>query len=60
LGSAIALLKVLIKVLTQDQLQADLEWDGVVAICISSGLGIYLSLKEVIKLFGFFEEGNKQ
>ena len=51
LGSAIALVKVLIKLITQEKLQADLDWDGTVALCISSGLGIYLSLKEVIKLF---------
>jgi hypothetical protein len=51
LGSAIALVKVLIKLVTQEKLQADLDWDGTVALCISSGLGIYLSLKEVIKLF---------
>jgi hypothetical protein len=51
LGSAIALVKVLIKLITQGKLQADLDWDGTVALCLSSGLGIYLSLKEVIKLF---------
>lgn len=51
LGSAIALIKVLIKIITQEKLQQDLDWDGTIALCISSGLGIYLSLKEVIKLF---------
>lgn len=51
LGSAIALLKVLIKVITQQALQDDLDWDGTIALCISSGLGIYLSVKAVIKLF---------
>jgi len=51
LGSAIALFKVLIKLLTQEKLQNDLDWDGTIALCISSGLGIYLSLKEIIKLF---------
>lgn len=51
LGSAIALFRVLIKVITDQTLQADLEWDGTVAICISAGLGIFLSLKEVVKLF---------
>jgi hypothetical protein len=51
LGSAIALGKVLYKVITDTELQADLDWDGTVAICISSFLGIYLSLKEAIKLF---------
>lgn len=49
LGSAIALFKVLIKVVTQEKLQTDLEWDGTIAVCISSGLGIYLSLKEITK-----------
>jgi lysylphosphatidylglycerol synthetase-like protein (DUF2156 family) len=51
LGSAIALAKVLLKVITDKKLQADLDWDGTIGICISCGLGIYLSLKEVIKLF---------
>jgi hypothetical protein len=51
LGGAIALSKVLIKLLTQEKLQADLDWDGSIALCISSGLGIYLSLKEVLKVF---------
>jgi lysylphosphatidylglycerol synthetase-like protein (DUF2156 family) len=51
LGSAIALTKVLLKVIADKKLQTDLDWDGTVGICISCGLGIYLSLKEVIKLF---------
>jgi lysylphosphatidylglycerol synthetase-like protein (DUF2156 family) len=51
LGSAIALAKVLLKVITDKKLQADLDWDGTIGICISCGLGIYISLKEVIKLF---------
>jgi hypothetical protein len=51
LGGAIALIKVLIKLLTQEKLQTDLDLDGSIALCISSGLGIYLSLKEVFKLF---------
>jgi hypothetical protein len=51
LGGAIALFKVLVKVISDERLQADLDWDGTVAICISSFLGIYLSLKEVWKLF---------
>jgi hypothetical protein len=50
LGSAIALIKVLFKIILDEKLQADLDWDGTIALCISSGLGIYLSLKEVIKL----------
>jgi hypothetical protein len=50
-GSAIALAKVLFKVIADKKLQADLDWDGTVGICISCGLGIYLSLKEVVKLF---------
>ena len=51
LGSAMALIKVLFKVITQESLQEDLDWDGTIALCISSFLGIYLSLKEVIRLF---------
>jgi hypothetical protein len=51
LGSAIALTKVFVKVIADKKLQADLDWDGTISICISCGLGIYLSFKEVIKLF---------
>ncbi|MEM8638028.1 MAG: hypothetical protein AAGG51_04295 [Cyanobacteria bacterium P01_G01_bin.54] len=51
LGGAIALFKVLAKVISQEELQDDLDWDGTIAICISSGMGIYLSLKEIMKLF---------
>ncbi len=51
LGSAIALYKVLFKVVTDQKLQSDLDWDGTVGICISCGLGIFLSGKEIIKLF---------
>jgi hypothetical protein len=51
LGSAIALAKVLFKVVTDKKLQTDLDWDGTVGICISCGLGIFLSCKEIIKLF---------
>jgi hypothetical protein len=50
LGGAFALFKVLIKVIADDKLQQDLDWDGVTAILISSGLGIFLALKEVRKL----------
>jgi hypothetical protein len=39
------------KVFTDKKLQTDLDWGGTVGICISCGLGIYLSGKEVIKLF---------
>lgn len=51
MGGAITLFKVGIKVIIDTKLQTDLEWDGTVAICISCALGIYLSVKEVIKLF---------
>lgn len=53
LGSVIALFKVLFKVMTETKLQKDLDWDGTIALCISSSLGIYLCFKEVIKLFSF-------
>jgi hypothetical protein len=51
LSGAISLLKVGIKVLLDEKLQSALDWDGTIAICISCFLGIYLSLKELIKLF---------
>ena len=51
LGSAISLAKVLSKVTIEKKLQADLDWDGTIALCLSCGLGIYLSLKEIYKLF---------
>lgn len=52
IAGAISLLKILIKVFfTQQDLQIQLDWDGTIAISIGSLLGIYLALKEVIKLF---------
>ena len=51
LGSAISLFKVLFKVIIEKKLQTDLDWDGTIALCLSCGLGIYLSLKEIYKLF---------
>jgi ABC-type Fe3+-siderophore transport system permease subunit len=51
IGSAISLVKVLIKVIGDEKLQADLDLDGAISLCLGCGLGIYLSLKEVIKLF---------
>jgi hypothetical protein len=51
IGSAISLAKVLIKVVGDEKLQADLDLDGAISLCLGCMLGIYLSLKEVIKLF---------
>lgn len=50
-GGAITLVRILIKAITHEPLQAELEWDGTLALCISASLGIYLSLKEVLRLF---------
>ncbi len=50
LGGAITLFRVLLRALTQESLQAELEWDGTIALCISATLGIYLSLEEFKKL----------
>ena len=50
LGGAITLTRILLKVITEESLQVELEWDGTIALCISSGLGIQLSLKEFFKL----------
>lgn len=50
-GSAIALAKVLYKLLTDAGLQNSLDFDGSIALLISSALGIYFSLKELRKLF---------
>ena len=47
-ATAISLFKVLLKV---PHLQTELGWDATIALCISSGLGIYLCIKEVLKLF---------
>jgi ABC-type Fe3+-siderophore transport system permease subunit len=51
IGSMISLVKVIIKVVSTEKLQADLDLDGAISLCLGCGLGIYLSLKEVIKLF---------
>ncbi len=50
-ATAISLFKVLFKVITETPLQTVLGWDATIALCISSGLGIYLSIKEALKLF---------
>jgi hypothetical protein len=50
-SGVLALLKVSFKVLTEEKLQDDLDLDGTIAFLMGSGLGIYLSLKEIIKLF---------
>ena len=50
-ATAISLFKVLLKVITETQLQTELGWDATIALCISSILGIYLCIKEVLKLF---------
>jgi hypothetical protein len=49
--TAITLFKVVFTVLTKAQLKADLGDDGVIILCIGSALGIYYSLREVVKLF---------
>ncbi len=51
IGSAISLAKVRIKVIGDEKLQADLDLDGAISLCLGCGFGIFLSLKEVIKLF---------
>jgi hypothetical protein len=52
LGGAITLIKILIKLLTQEKLQTDLEFDGSMGLFLGSSAGIYVALKEVyIKLF---------
>jgi hypothetical protein len=51
LGGTITLAKILVKVIIDKKLQADLDWDGTLALCIGCGYGIYLAVKEVIKLF---------
>ena len=51
IGSAISLAKVIIKVVGDEKLQADLDLDGAISLCLGCGLGIYLAFKEVIKLF---------
>lgn len=50
LGGTITLLKVLVRVATQEALQAELDLDGVFAICIGSTAGIYLALREFLKI----------
>lgn len=46
LGGAVALLKVFFTVITQEQLQAQLDWDGTVAICVSTLWLTFRSIKE--------------
>lgn len=46
LGGAVALLKVFFTVVLQEQLQAQLDWDGTVAICVSTLWLAFRSLEE--------------
>ncbi len=50
LAGAITFFRILVKALTLESLQTELDWDGAIALCISSTLGIGLSLKEFRKL----------
>jgi hypothetical protein len=49
--TAITLFRVVFTVLTKAELKAALGDDGAVILCIGSALGIYYSLREVVKLF---------
>jgi hypothetical protein len=52
LGGAITLGKILLKVIAEEKLQTDLEFDGSIGLFLGSVAGLYFALKEVyIKLF---------
>jgi hypothetical protein len=51
LGSAVALAKVFVRLLYDQKLQADLDFDANIALSISCFLGMYISLKEVGRLY---------
>jgi hypothetical protein len=52
LGGAITLGKILIKLIAEEKLQTDLEFDGSIGLFLGSVAGLYFALKEVyIKLF---------
>jgi ABC-type Fe3+-siderophore transport system permease subunit len=51
IGTLISLTKVLVKVVSDEKLQADLDFDGASSLGIGCALGIYNSLKQLIKLF---------
>lgn len=50
-GGLIVFAKVLHKALLNEDLQKILDWDGSIALCVGSSFGLYLSGKEIWKLF---------
>lgn len=50
-GALIVSVQILYKALSNAKLQELLEWDGILALCIGSGFGLYLAIKEIWKLF---------
>ncbi|MGG6285293.1 hypothetical protein ACQ4M3_27250 [Leptolyngbya sp. AN03gr2] len=50
-GGLIVFAKVLQKALFNEDLQKILDWDGSIALCVGSGFRLYLSEKEIWKLF---------
>ena len=50
-AGVIVFVEVIYKVLTVPELQKLLEWDGMIALCVGAGFGLYLAIKEIIKLF---------
>ena len=50
-GGIISLGEALFKVIIDTELQKALDRDGTIGLCIGCGFGIYISLKEIYKLF---------
>ena len=51
LGGIIALIRVLLKLISQPELKEILELDGQVALGLGSLFGLYLAIREIAKLF---------
>jgi hypothetical protein len=51
LGGVITMFRVFLNVFTQPDIQAALEWDGMIVTCGSSLWIAFLGLKEIVKLF---------
>lgn len=51
LGGGFSLFYALYNVAAQEELQYYLGWDGLIALSVGSGMGIYIAAREVIRLF---------
>lgn len=50
-GGVLVFAQVLYKAYTLPELRRILEWDGMIALVVGAVFGVYLAIKEIVKLF---------